>query len=125
MDFVQPVGRTLSDIQGQAAAQVEIVRERYRQQQSKEIPIIKANDESQAITEKRRKDADPNITRVGILRHVYVEFEVDHNTREVTTRFIDADSGNLIRTIPVDKLAEEIMNGSLDSSLLRIRTVLA
>jgi uncharacterized FlaG/YvyC family protein len=126
MDFVKPVSGVLSDAQGQGAAAVEIIRERYRQQQAREVPNVKAGDESQPVVERRRRDGEQEaVALTSTLRHVYADFEVDHSTREVTMRLFDADTGELVRTIPADQLADEILKGSFVPNHMRIRTVLA
>jgi uncharacterized FlaG/YvyC family protein len=58
------------------------------------------------------------------LRHTYAEFEVNRETHEVVVRIIDVDSGKLVRTIPPDQLAEEIVKGDIMPNRLRRRAVL-
>ncbi len=113
MDLIKPVARVVDDIQGQGIALAEIVRERQYKQRAQELPAVSQTDTAQEIAKKRSGT-----------RQAYAQFEVSRDTHDVTVRIIDAQTGELIRTIPPEDLAREIAEGKLHPDQMRRRAVL-
>ena len=122
MNPIKPIERILKAGEGQPSVLVDVVRERYWKQKAQETPPVEASEEADELTQKQQKHEEDN-SPVQTQR-TYAEFEINQDTREVSVRIIDASSGDLIRTIPADKLAEEIVKGNLHPNQLRHRGVL-
>jgi uncharacterized FlaG/YvyC family protein len=125
MDLVKPIEGSQNDARGQGAAIAETVRERYYQQHAQPLPPVKPPDaaEKEKAIEKHSsppEDVRPQQSGMG---HTYAEFEVNRDTREVTIRIIDAETGKLVRTVPPEDLAREIARGNLYPNQLRRRAV--
>lgn len=126
MDYVQPVGSVSGDVQGQGAVTAEIVRERYAQLIEQKVKEVEASAEGQSVLERKRKDAGQEQTApppVTAARHIRTEFEVDEETHDVTVRMFDADTGALVRTIPPEELAQEIIKSNLVPNRVRARSL--
>jgi len=122
MDPIKPVERIIKDAEGQASALSSLVRERYWQQQAQPLPPVDAAEETTVPTEKHQGQAEEKPQ--GQMRHTYAEFEINRETREVIVRIIEAESGKLLRTIPPDELAKEIVKGNLQPNQLRRRAII-
>jgi uncharacterized FlaG/YvyC family protein len=123
MEPIKPIEGVLEDSQGQGSVLAEVVRDHYWRQHSQEVPAVEAGEDSSRITE--RQQGRPEEKGIPAKpRRTYAEFEVNRDTREVTVRIIDADSGKLVRTIPPEELAREIAKGNFDPKQLRRRAVL-
>lgn len=127
MDYVQPVGSVSGDVQGQGAVTAEIVRERYAQLIEQKVKEVEAGTESQALVERRHKDGSreqASSAPAGTARHIRTEFDVDEETHDVTVRMFDSDTGALVRTIPPEELAQEIIKSNLVPNRVRARSML-
>jgi uncharacterized FlaG/YvyC family protein len=124
MDPIKPVEGTLKDGEGQASVLAEVVRENYWKQRAREMPAVEAPDEASEPA-KKRKNQEPEQSAGIKTHHTYAEFEINQETREVIVRIIDAETGKLVRTIPPDELAKEIVKGNLYPNQLRRRAILA
>jgi uncharacterized FlaG/YvyC family protein len=113
MDLIKPIERVVDDIQGQGIALADVMRERQYQQRAHELPAVKQTAASQKPAERRTGT-----------RQSYAQFEVSRDTHDVTVRIIDAETGELIRTVPPEDLAREIAEGNLHPDQLRRRAVL-
>jgi uncharacterized FlaG/YvyC family protein len=122
MDPIKPVEGILKDAEGQASVLGQLVRERYWQQQAQPLPAVEAADETTAVTKKHQGQVEEKSQDQK--RHSYAEFEINRETREVTVRIIEAESGKLLRTIPPDELAKEIIKGNFQPNQLRRRAVI-
>jgi len=122
MDPIKPIEGILKDGEGQASALAEVVRDSYWKQKAQETPVVEASEESSDTTQKGY-DQEEATTRAPMQR-TYAEFEINRETREVIVRIIDAENGRLIRTIPPDELAKEIIKGNLYPRQLRRRAIL-
>lgn len=119
---IKPIEGILKDAEGQASVLAKVVRERYWQQQTQDVPPVKAGEEAAMGAEKRRNPTDQKA--VSSPNRTYAEFEVNRETREVIVRVIDAESGKLIRTIPPDELVKEIIKGNFQPNQLRRRAII-
>jgi uncharacterized FlaG/YvyC family protein len=122
MDPAKPIEGIIGEAQGHGVVLAETLRTRYRQQRAEEMPAIEAGEDAEGVQERRQQQ--PKQEPSGVLRHTYAEFEVNQDNREVTVRIIDSESGELIRTIPPEELAREIVKGNLCPNQLRRRAVL-
>ncbi|HMQ52846.1 MAG TPA: flagellar protein FlaG [Anaerolineae bacterium] len=120
---IKPIERNLKDADGQTANLTNTIRARYWKQKAQELPPVDAGEESAEL----KDNPEPNVAHQETpslqARQTYAEFEINQETREVFVRIIDADSGKLIRTLPPDKLAEEIAKGNLHPRQLRRKAV--
>ncbi|MFQ5612182.1 MAG: flagellar protein FlaG [Anaerolineae bacterium] len=110
MDPINPIQGTLKDTQGQTLALNEVAREGYWKQQAQEMPAVEASEKSADIADKRQQEAEPQQPQRP---RTYAEFEINKETHEVIVRIIDANNGKLVRVIPPDQLAKEIVRGNL------------
>ncbi len=125
MDPIKPIEGTVSNAQEQAIALTEVMRERYWQQQArKTTKVVKAPDTAVEVATRQKKQPDKSAeTAKNVLPNTYAEFSVDRNTHRVVVRIIDGNSGELIRTIPPEKLAKEIASGKLQRNRVRRRDI--
>lgn len=124
MEPVKPIEGNLRDAEGQSSALADMVRARYWKQMAQKLPPVESGEEitnSEAKPEKQpeAKPVEPAVKT----RHTYAEFEINKETREVLVRIFDADSGELVRSIPPEDLAKEIARGNLQPNQLRRRAV--
>jgi uncharacterized FlaG/YvyC family protein len=96
-------------MQGQPLALAEAARDRYWEQRAQEMPAVAASGEAEGAD---RRQGQAKSQRPAI-RRTYTEFEIDRDNHEVIVRIINAETGELIRTVPPDELAKELANGSL------------
>lgn len=124
MEPIKPIEGSVKDTQGQGSMMTEVLRENYWKQRSqRDIQTVEASEDSPEIAgEKHENSARENQPQ---MRHTFAEFEINQDTHEVFVRILDASSGELIRTIPADKLAEEIAKGNLHPNQLHHRGLLA
>jgi uncharacterized FlaG/YvyC family protein len=124
MDAINPIEGINKGTQHHKPSVSEINYQAYWKRQAQEEAPVAAADESKlnSGTDQRQTNAQ---SKHFPLRQTYAEFEVNQKTREVFVRIIDADSGELIRTLPPDKLAEEIAKGNLHPRQLRRKAVFA
>lgn len=123
MEPIKPVEANSKNTQGQGSVLAEVLRESYwKQQAQKETSTVEASEKSLDSAQKRHDDS--TVENRLQMRHTYAEFEINQDTREVTVRIIDSDSGKLVRTIPPEKLAEEIVKGNFRPNQLRRRAIL-
>lgn len=118
---IKPIEGALKDGEGQASMLAEVVRESYWRQKSQELPKVESGEESAKADEK--EDAEANAPKIRA-NHSYAEFEINKETREVIVRIIDSETGELVRTIPPDELAKELVKGNLLPNQLRRRAIL-
>ncbi|MEW5956171.1 MAG: flagellar protein FlaG [Chloroflexota bacterium] len=123
MDPIKPIEGILKDGEGQASVLAEVVRDSYWKHKAQETPAIEASEEATDDTTKRGHNQDESKSQVSMHR-TYAEFEINRETREIIVRIIDAESGSLVRTIPPDELAKEIIKGNLNPNQLRRRAIL-
>lgn len=119
---IKPIEGMLKDSEGQASAMAEVMRENYWKQKSQELPKVEAGEESTKSDLKEKTEPKDHAVQVKT-RHTYAEFEVNKDTQEVIVRIIDSETGKLVRTIPPDELAKEIVKGNFQPSQLRRRAV--
>ena len=124
MEPIKPVEGTLKDGEGQASVLAEVVRENYWKQRAKDMPPVEASDETSGPAQKQQGQEPEKPARAGPQR-TYAEFEINQDTREVIVRIIDAETGKLVRSIPPEELAKEIVKGNLYPNQLRRRAILA
>lgn len=122
MDSIKSIDGIIKDSEGQISALADVARERYWQKQAQVLPPVEAAKDAVAINEKHRDQTQEKLLVQS--NHTYVEFEINKDTREVIVRIIEAESGKLIRTIPPDELAKEIIKGNFQPNQLRRRAVL-
>jgi len=122
VDSIKPVEGTIKDAEGQASALAEVVRTRYWKQLAQKMPPVEASEEAK-LTEEKQPPVEEQKTNTVKTRHTYAEFEINQDTREVLVRIFDAESGDLVRTIPPEELAEEIARGNFQPNQLRRRAV--
>lgn len=122
MDSIKPVDGISKENEGQALVLAEVARERYwKNQRVQTLQTLEASDQTQDTPEKRREaNAEKNQNQS---HHTYAEFQINRETREIIVRIVDAESGKLIRTIPPDELAKEIIKGNFQPKQLRHRAV--
>ncbi len=125
VDSIKPVEGTIKDAEGQASALAEVVRTRYWKQLAQKMPPVEATEESglKELKEENRPVVEAKTEPTVKTRHTYAEFEINQDTREISVRIFDAESGELVRTIPPDELAKEIAKGNLQPNQLRRRAV--
>ncbi len=126
MDPIKPIEGTVSNAQEQAIALTEVMRERYWQQRAeKATNTVKEPDTAVEVSTRQQKQKQPEkpAEAASTLPNTYAEFSVDRDTHRVVVRIIDGDSGELIRTIPPEKLAKEIANGKLQQNRIRRRDI--
>jgi len=125
MEVINPIEGVGRDPQGQESALAEVVRENYWKQRAQKAKVVEASTENTKTAGKgqnqSRERSEPQITT----RQTYAEFEIDKETHEILVRIFDAESGELVRSIPPEKLAEEIAKGKLYPNQLRRRAVFA
>lgn len=122
MDSIKPIDGMIKDSEGQASTLAEVARERYWQKQSQVLPPVEAAKDTVSINEKHKDQTQEKSQVQG--NHTYVEFEINKDTHEVIVRIIEAESGKLIRTIPPDELAKEIIKGNFKPNQLRRQAIL-
>lgn len=122
MEPVKPIEGNLKDAEGQSSALAEVVRARYWKQLAQKMPPVEASEEAHISEEKQPPVEDQKANPVRS-RHTFAEFEINQETREVLVRIFDAESGDLVRTIPPDELAKEIARGNFQPNQLRRRAV--
>jgi uncharacterized FlaG/YvyC family protein len=123
MEPIKPIEGNVKDAQGQGSMMTEVLRENYWKQRSQQdVQTVKASEDSREIPDEKYKNSAKE--HQPQMRHTFAEFEINQDTHEVFVRILDANSGELIRTIPADKLAEEIAKGNLHPNQLRHRGVL-
>jgi len=120
MGPIKPISGNINNDEGQASALTEVVREGYWKQRAQKTQIIEESEDSSEVTEKRQGQQTNDLQ----MRRTYIEFEVNRDTRDVTVRIIDAESGKLLRTLPPDELAKEIIKGNFHPSQLRHHAIL-
>lgn len=121
MEPVKPVTGLKSD-EGQASVLAEVIREGYwRQRAQEKTQVVEESENTTEVMQRRRSQSE---TKQVQMRHTYVQFEVNRDTHDIIVRIIDADSGKLLRTLPPDELAKEIIKGNFHPSQLRRRAVL-
>lgn len=125
MDPIKPLEGVGREVQGQESPLAEMVRENYWKQRAKKAATVEANKEAADLAGKGQNLTEEQSEAKISGRHTYAEFEIDQETREVLVRIIDAESGELVRSIPPEKLAEEIAKGKLHPNQLRRRAVFA
>ena len=125
MEPIKPLEGVNRETQGQESPLAEMVRENYWKQRAKKATTVEANKESADLAGKGQNLAEEHSEAKISARHTYAEFEIDKKTHEVLVRIIDAESGELVRSIPPEKLAEEIAKGKLHPNQLRRRAVFA
>ena len=124
MEPIKPIEGTLKDGEGQASVLAEVVRENYWKQRAQEMPAVESSDGASGPAQKQQGQDQEKPARVGPQR-TYAEFEINQDTREVIVRIIDAETGKLVRCIPPEELAKEIVKGNLYPNQLRRRAILA
>ncbi|MCG3210046.1 MAG: hypothetical protein FOGNACKC_03675 [Anaerolineae bacterium] len=122
MEPIKPIEGHLKDAEGQSSALAEVVRARYWQQLAQKLPPVEASEEAH-VGDEKHPPAEEQKTVHPQARHTYAEFEINQETREVLVRIFDAESGDLVRTIPPDELAKEIAKGNFQPNQLRRRAV--
>jgi len=123
VDPIKPIEGAIKDAEGQASALAGMVRQRYWQQRARSLPPVEGNQESPEIGEKQH--GQPEEPPAQQTYQTFAEFEINRDTREVIVRIIEAETGKLIRTIPPDELAKEIIKGNFQPNQLRRRAVWA
>lgn len=124
MEPIKPVEGIVKDAEGQSAALADMVRARYWKQMAQKLPPVESGEETtKAKPEQKNKTADVSSKPKMQARHTFAEFEINQETREVLVRIYDAESGELVRSIPPDELAKEIAKGNLQPNQLRRRAV--
>lgn len=129
MEPIKPIEGTVNNGQEQALALSEVIRERYWNHRAEQIKsTVNAGDKSsgsKSATEEqpkrahRVKDDEPTFN----ISNTYAEFSVDSETNEVVVRIIDGNSGELVRTLPPEKLVEEIAHGKFKPEQIRRRNI--
>jgi uncharacterized FlaG/YvyC family protein len=120
---IKPIEGMLRDGEGQASVMAGVVRENYWKQKAQEVPEVESGEEAGKADQQEKaspKDQAPTMRT----SHTYAEFEINKDTREVIVRIIDGETGNLVRTIPPDELAKELIRGKLLPNQLRRRAIL-
>ncbi len=120
---VNPVEGSSKNAEGQASIMADIVRERYWKQLAQKMPPVESGAEADKPENKTGEKVQADDHSVLHTRHTFAEFEVNKETREVLVRIFDAQSGELVRTIPPDELAKEIIKGNFQPNQLRRRAV--
>lgn len=121
MEPIKPVEGVAKDAEGQSTALAEVVRARYWKQLAQKMPPVEAAEE---LPQAEVKPEDNAVTKLtNKIRHTYAEFEINQETREVQVRIFDAESGEIVRTIPPEELAKEIARGNFQPNQLRRRAV--
>lgn len=118
---IKPIEGMLRDGEGQASVMAEVIRESYWKQKSQELPKVESGEEAAKADDK--ENAAPKESKIRT-NHSYAEFEINKDTREVIVRIIDGETGKLIRSIPPDELAKELVRGNLLPNQLRRRAIL-
>jgi uncharacterized FlaG/YvyC family protein len=121
MEPIKPISGNSNNDEGQASALAEVVREGYWKQCAQKTQGIEESEDPSEVTDKRQGQTQTHDLQ---MRRTYIEFEVNRDTRDVTVRIIDAESGKLLRTLPPDELAKEIIKGNFHPSQLRRHAVL-
>jgi uncharacterized FlaG/YvyC family protein len=119
---IKPIEGHLKDAEGQSSALADVVRARYWEQLAQKLPPVESSEEADVSDEQQPNAAEKQAPKFAG-RHTYAEFEINRETREVFVRIFDADSGDLVRSIPPEELAKEIAKGNLLPNQLRRRAV--
>ncbi len=122
MEPIKPVEGILKDAEGQASVLAKVVRERYWQNQTSDVPAVEAGAETSTVVEKKQDQTEKETA--ATISRTYAEFQINRDTHEVTVRIIEAESGRLVRTIPTDELVKEIIKGNFQPNQLRRRAIL-
>lgn len=125
MEPIKRVEGVSPDGQGQSLALAEVVHNQYwRKQAEITRQKVEANENSAKVSNEQEKQPPGKLSFPANAHRTYAEFEVNQDTHEVIVRIIDSESGKLVRTIPPDELAKEIVKGNFQPSQLRRRAVL-
>ncbi|MCB0194748.1 MAG: flagellar protein FlaG [Anaerolineae bacterium] len=125
MEPIRPIEGISNSNQSQGNPINQVIYENYWQKRAKEKAsnVEASGDATGTANEHHPAKSDEEQVKVQ-MSHTYAEFEIDKETREVLVRIIDAESGELVRSIPPEKLAEEIAKGKLYPHQLKRRAVL-
>ena len=125
MEPIRPIEGISKSNQSQGSLLTQILYENYWQKRAKEtVSNVEAGgDTSETANEHHQGKSEEEQVKIQ-MSHTYAEFEIDQETHEVLVRIIDGESGKLVRSIPPEKLAEEIAKGNLYPHQLRRRAVL-
>jgi len=126
MEPIKPIEGTVSNSQDQAAALTEVMRERYWHNKAEQATqTVQQGDESAEVKQKREGQSDKKAKapQSGLIHNTFAEFTVDSETHEVIVRIFNGDTGDLIRTLPPEKLAEEIAKGHFRPEQIRRRNI--
>ncbi len=126
MEPIKPIEGTINNSQDQATALTEVMRERYWHNKADQATkTVQHGDESAEVKSRRegRPDKKAKAPANALIHNTYAEFTVDSETHEVIVRIFDGDSGDLIRTLPPEKLAEEIAKGNFRPEQIRRRNI--
>ncbi len=119
---IKPVEGSIKASEGQSSALAEVVRARYWKQLAQKMPPVESSEESSQPKGKPNGQVEAKVLPPTI-HSTFAEFEINRDTAEVLVRIFDADSGDLVRTIPPDQLAKEIVEGKLFPNQLRRKAV--
>ncbi|MCB0209140.1 MAG: flagellar protein FlaG [Anaerolineae bacterium] len=124
MEPIRPIEGISKGNQSQGNPLNQVIYENYWQKRTKEkVSNVEASsDATGTANEHHQTKSDEKQVKIQ-MSHTYAEFEIDQETREVLVRIIDAESGKLVRSIPPEKLAEEIAKGNLYPHQLKRRAV--
>jgi uncharacterized FlaG/YvyC family protein len=122
MDPLKPIEGLSKGIEGQASPLAEIARDRYWRQRVQATSAVEAAIETHEVTEKQPEARSEKQSAQS--HRTYAEFEINRETREISVRIIEAESGKLLRMIPADELAKEIIKGNLQPNQLRRRAII-
>lgn len=127
MEPIKPIEGTVNHSQDQATALTEVMRERYWHSKAEQAAqTVQRGDESANVKQKREGRPDDKKAKApknSVIHNTFAEFTVDSETHEVIVRIFDGDSGDLIRTLPPEKLAEEIAKGNFRPEQIRRRNI--
>ena len=129
MEPIRPMENdvTADNRQTQSLAMAEVMRERYATQRAREMapadPSHNADETDRRQDEKSHHRAAEAKSQAFTMRRTYAEFDVNQETREVSVRILDADSGDVIRVIPADDLVKELASGNLPTTKMRRLTI--
>lgn len=137
MNPINPVESAAPETpQERAAAITQIMRTRYWQQRAHDAQSVRqkgkaeeaktdAEDQKQRSDRVEAKQEEPVVETDPPpgLNDIYAEFETDEETRQIVVRIFDGRTGELVRTIPPDQLAEELARGDVPLERIRRRSV--
>lgn len=125
MEPIKPIEGIGKSNQSQGSPLNQVIYENYWQKRAKEkvSSVEGGGDAGETANDHHQPKSEEEHVKIQ-MSHTYAEFEIDQETREVLVRIIDGESGKLVRSIPPEKLAEEIAKGNLYPHQLRRRAVL-